>query len=49
MIHMILYEEESQGLDGPRGYLQDAHAPTPFPPVESQSRESFYYQRQAGL
>ena len=23
MIHMMLYEEESKGLDGPRGYLQD--------------------------
>jgi hypothetical protein len=23
MIHMILYEEESKGLDDPRGYLQD--------------------------
>jgi hypothetical protein len=23
MIHMKLYEEESKGLDGPRGYLQD--------------------------
>jgi hypothetical protein len=22
---------------------------TPYPPVESQSRESFYYRRQAGL
>ena len=23
MIHMMLYEEESKGLDDPRGYLQD--------------------------
>ena len=23
MIHIMLYEEESKGLDGPRGYLQD--------------------------
>ena len=22
-IYMMLYEEESKGLDGPRGYLQD--------------------------
>jgi len=23
MIYMMLYEEESKGLDDPRGYLQD--------------------------
>ena len=23
MIHMMLYKEESKGLDGPRRYLQD--------------------------
>ena len=23
MIHMILYEEESKGLDDPRGYIQN--------------------------
>ena len=23
MIHMMLYEEECQGLDDPRGYIQD--------------------------
>ena len=23
MIHMMLYEEESKGLDDPRGYIED--------------------------